>query len=172
MFPGLRPHRKTQMTAGAVISNSVRRATPVPRPVSCSIGPCARRAWVREIVVNAYNAHKGLRYRILASVSSVCRMVGASRFERPTTRTPSECATRLRHAPTFNLSSGSSCRFGTNTVPRTSVSRADQIYGNNAAIASSSRRIRPSSWLIFTDSGGSTSPPISARRRVRAPSIV
>ena len=27
------------------------------------------------------------------------RRVGASRFERPTTRTPSECATRLRHAP-------------------------------------------------------------------------
>ncbi len=26
-------------------------------------------------------------------------MVGASRFERPTTRTPNECATRLRHAP-------------------------------------------------------------------------
>ena len=26
-------------------------------------------------------------------------MVGASRFERPTTRTPSEYATRLRHAP-------------------------------------------------------------------------
>ena len=27
------------------------------------------------------------------------KMVGASRFERPTTRTPSEYATRLRHAP-------------------------------------------------------------------------
>ncbi len=27
-------------------------------------------------------------------------MVGASRFELPTTRTPSEYATRLRHAPT------------------------------------------------------------------------
>lgn len=27
-------------------------------------------------------------------------MVGASRFERPTSRTPSECATGLRHAPT------------------------------------------------------------------------
>ena len=27
------------------------------------------------------------------------KMVGASRFERPTTRTPNECATRLRHAP-------------------------------------------------------------------------
>ena len=26
-------------------------------------------------------------------------MVGASRFERPTTCTPSKCATRLRHAP-------------------------------------------------------------------------
>ena len=26
-------------------------------------------------------------------------MVGASRFELPTTRTPSECATRLRYAP-------------------------------------------------------------------------
>ena len=29
-------------------------------------------------------------------------MVGVSRFERPTTRTPSECATRLRHTPIFN----------------------------------------------------------------------
>ena len=28
-------------------------------------------------------------------------MVGASRFERPTSRTPSECATGLRHAPTM-----------------------------------------------------------------------
>ena len=26
-------------------------------------------------------------------------MVGASRFERPTSRTPSECATGLRYAP-------------------------------------------------------------------------
>ena len=26
-------------------------------------------------------------------------MVGANRFERSTTRTPSECATRLRYAP-------------------------------------------------------------------------
>jgi hypothetical protein len=26
-------------------------------------------------------------------------LVGATRFERATTRTPSECATRLRHAP-------------------------------------------------------------------------
>jgi hypothetical protein len=30
------------------------------------------------------------------------KMVGASRFERPTTRTPSEYATRLRHAPILN----------------------------------------------------------------------
>ncbi len=30
-------------------------------------------------------------------------MVGASRFERPTSRTPSECATGLRHAPTRGL---------------------------------------------------------------------
>jgi len=32
-------------------------------------------------------------------------LVGASRFERPTTRTPSEYATGLRHAPTgsFNF---------------------------------------------------------------------
>ncbi len=30
----------------------------------------------------------------------LCRLVGASRFERPTTRTPSEYATGLRHAPT------------------------------------------------------------------------
>ena len=30
----------------------------------------------------------------------VCKLVGASRFERPTTRTPSEYATGLRHAPT------------------------------------------------------------------------
>ena len=28
-------------------------------------------------------------------------MVGASRFERPTSRTPSECATGLRYAPTM-----------------------------------------------------------------------
>ncbi len=28
------------------------------------------------------------------------RVVGASRFERPTSRTPSECATGLRYAPT------------------------------------------------------------------------
>jgi hypothetical protein len=28
-------------------------------------------------------------------------LVGASRFERPTSRTPSECATRLRYAPTL-----------------------------------------------------------------------
>ena len=30
-------------------------------------------------------------------------MVGASRFERPTSRTPSECATRLRYAPTHTF---------------------------------------------------------------------
>ena len=28
------------------------------------------------------------------------KVVGVSRFERPTTRTPSVCATRLRHTPT------------------------------------------------------------------------
>ena len=28
-------------------------------------------------------------------------MVGANRFELSTTRTPSECATRLRYAPIF-----------------------------------------------------------------------
>ena len=30
-------------------------------------------------------------------------MVGVSRFERPTTRTPSEYATRLRHTPICSL---------------------------------------------------------------------
>ena len=30
-------------------------------------------------------------------------LVGASRFERPTTRTPSEYATGLRHAPTGSI---------------------------------------------------------------------
>ena len=35
----------------------------------------------------------------LARVTALTKMVGASRFERPTTRTPSEYATRLRHAP-------------------------------------------------------------------------
>gem|GEM_PF-2210885 len=30
-------------------------------------------------------------------------LVGASRFERPTSRTPSECATGLRYAPTHVL---------------------------------------------------------------------
>src|SRR5512134_1388473 len=33
--------------------------------------------------------------------SILLKLVGASRFERPTTRTPSEYATGLRHAPTF-----------------------------------------------------------------------
>ena len=32
-------------------------------------------------------------------IRALLKMVGASRFERPTTRTPNECATRLRHAP-------------------------------------------------------------------------
>ena len=36
--------------------------------------------------------------------ATVMASVGASRFERPTTRTPSECATGLRHAPAFGLS--------------------------------------------------------------------
>src|SRR5687767_10148987 len=36
-----------------------------------------------------------------ASITQLRRdLVGASRFERPTTRTPSEYATGLRHAPT------------------------------------------------------------------------
>ena len=33
------------------------------------------------------------------------KLVGASRFERPTTRTPNECATRLRHAPNLKVNS-------------------------------------------------------------------
>src|SRR4030042_2718910 len=37
---------------------------------------------------------KGVTYR-----NPLILLVGASRFELPTTRTPSECATRLRYAP-------------------------------------------------------------------------
>ena len=33
----------------------------------------------------------------------VTNVVGVSRFERPTTRTPSEYATRLRHTPICSL---------------------------------------------------------------------
>jgi hypothetical protein len=34
------------------------------------------------------------------AVAFLLRLVGVSRFERPTTRTPSEYATRLRYTPT------------------------------------------------------------------------
>ena len=40
-------------------------------------------------------------YRLACRIAVVGKkVVGASRFERPTTCTPSKCATRLRHAPT------------------------------------------------------------------------
>src|SRR5690242_21054357 len=40
------------------------------------------------------------RTGVMHSWQHGCELVGASRFERPTTRTPSEYATGLRHAPT------------------------------------------------------------------------
>ena len=46
--------------------------------------------------VSTLQAANGAETRPAASSA---RRVGASRFERPTTRTPSECATWLRHAP-------------------------------------------------------------------------
>src|SRR5438093_9581541 len=58
--------------------------------------------------------------------STLSLVVGASRFERPTTRTPSECATRLRHAPTvpsfppqpytFLMTTGMRPRFNASTL--------------------------------------------------------
>lgn len=44
----------------------------------------------------------GFSLSALLSLLTV-NVVGASRFERPTSRTPSECATGLRYAPTHIL---------------------------------------------------------------------
>jgi hypothetical protein len=47
------------------------------------------------------SSNEGILQRVHEDIAlSQARMVGASRFERPTSRTPSECATRLRYAPT------------------------------------------------------------------------
>jgi integrase len=43
---------------------------------------------------------RGVRESTKTNGDKGFRLVGVSRFERPTTRTPSVCATRLRHTPT------------------------------------------------------------------------
>src|SRR5262245_11643093 len=52
------------------------------------------------------------------SLQRGCELVGASRFERPTTRTPSEYATGLRHAPTslIFLCGDNHCRLATFSI--------------------------------------------------------
>ena len=66
-----------------------------------------------------------------ACVASAAPRIGASRFERPTTRTPSECATWLRHAPVWRDLLG---------APPPRVKAADAV---NRPIRLRSARARP-----------------------------
>jgi hypothetical protein len=48
-------------------------------------------------------SRSALKLTLGAEICAREKMVGTGRFELPTPRTPSECATRLRHVPTEEL---------------------------------------------------------------------
>ena len=71
-------------------------------------------------------------------------VVGASRFERPTTRTPSECATRLRHAPTVPSFPSKPCPtlMTTGMRPRFNSGRTQGFSERLAGLPSSAWPVR------------------------------
>lgn len=85
-------------------------------------------------------------------------MVGASRFERPTSRTPSECANQAALRPEhWILPENPPCAHN---------------YFKSATIASSSSRISPSIFLVSRVDAVGFSPEDPAFSRCRAPSMV